>query len=185
MAKRKNGRVDTKMALVIIAAALVLAVGVVLLFVGGGREQTGNKSPSQTDPRETTPPSVTIPIVIEEQAPYEYWLLANMVSVLTIEYPDFQNLELFISGETVLADRMESRGAWIRFVSGGQSIVIQSLPLEAERTEKGTQDIHSSQTQFATYDVVEEADLSGMTQLTLEDITNELIQISLSSVYPH
>lgn len=190
MSKRKKGRVDMRMAIVIIATALVLAVGVVLLFVG---ERSGQKpettQPQQTEPQGTidlsTLPEGTIPVVVPEQTAYEYWLCANMVMGLTLEYPDFQQPELFIAGETAQKDRMESRGAWIRFVSGGETIVIHSQPLAQERTEAGTRDIYSTQTQFATYDVVEDADLSGLTQLTLEDISNELIHISLPSVYQH
>lgn len=150
--------------------------------------------PEETHPEETTPeqtyPQDTLPPEIWETVPeigvsYEQWLGAAMVTAVSMEYPDFEIYGIYAASETALENAEKSRGTYILFESEAQQILIQSRPLTGERSEPGTTDLYTPQLGFATYDKVDihSVDLTGMEQLTLEEL-GELMDYSvLISLY--
>ncbi len=195
--KRKSTKVNKNLAVTIIALTAALAVLIVaVLALRNWKPGT----PSQTDPVETTvtqqttapqettqPAPTQPPIQLEEQVDgtFEQWTAAGMLMLLPLEYPDFADLEIYVTGETALADRMESKGVYLKFTSGGAQVILHAAPLAAERKEPGTRDMTSKQTGFATMDVVTGVDLSQYTLLTLDSLNDHIRQVTLPSMYTH
>ena len=94
--------------------------------------------------------------------------------------------EAYVASETQLNSHDESEGAYVKFKSDGETIVIHSRPLDEERSEKGTIDFHSQTLGFATFDVVGDVSSEeGVKSIDLNSL-NELISKSmLVSLYEH
>lgn len=197
MRKKKATKVNGKLAAVVIAATLVLAVLIVLLFLleGGPNppaDQTESTQtdpvqtgPVQTTPEETTPVQTQPPIEIPDmaQGSYEQWLAAASMMVSVLEYPDMSDVTAYFLSETPVSSPMSSQGLYLQLTSGGETVVIRVYPLEQRRTEQGSKDVYSMQTGFATFDVVEDAQLSGLNAVTMEELSVYLDQIMLPSLY--
>ena len=121
-----------------------------------------------------------------KEASYEEWLAAEMVIAISLSYVDFELEEAYVASETQLNSHDESEGAYVKFKSGGETIVIHSRPLDEERSEKGTIDFHSQTLGFATFDVVGDVSSEeGVKSIDLNSL-NELISKSmLVSLYEH
>lgn len=196
--KKKSTKVDGKMAFTIIALTVVLAVLVAAAMALGGLPEKpgGETTPLETAPTgDQTQPTVTdetLPqntIQVTEQIPgsYEQWLAAAMVMGVSLEYPDFADIEVFAPTDTPLADKMTSGGVYVRFVSGGETVLLHALPIAQVRSEPGTRDLSSMQIGYASLSAVEEAPetLSDMHAYTLEDLSDYIQQSLLVSVYAH
>lgn len=199
--RAKPTKVNRKYAVTIIVLTAVLAVlliGLLLLrhMDAGGQGSTaptqepGTSAPTETTSGETEPaqtvqtqPPVTVPQRVEGD--YEQWLAAGMVLAVSMEYPDFEIRGIYIASKTAQYQKMLSDGAYILFTSGGEEILIQSLPLEEERSEAGTSDLYTMDLGFATFDRVaaDSVDLDAMTRLQLADLTEMIQQTMLPSLY--
>lgn len=204
--KRRPSKVNKNYAFLVIILAAILALllmGLMLLRHMDDRGQnntiptqtvptvnTEKNSPEQTETTETTPPSSettqppeTVPQRVEGD--YEQWLTAGMVLAVSMEYPDFEIRGVYIASKTAQHQKMLSDGAYLLIISGGKEILIQSLPLDAERTEAGTRDLYTMDLGFATFDAVaaDSVDLDAMIRLQLEDLEDMIRQTMLPSVY--
>ena len=130
-----------------------------------------------TSPQETTP-------VIGDGEIYEERLAAAMVVGISMMYPDFQFHGIYIASETPLEAHSGSRGAYVLFSSGGQSLALRSLPLDAERQEKGTADLYVPTLGYSTYELVDPQTVatSAMKELQLTDLEEAINQSTQTTV---
>ena len=186
MALSKNKKILLIAGIVIAVAAVAVAV---ILAGQGGKEpapatepvstSTNPTQPSEqpttapTQPVQTLPPAVweTMP---EIDATYEQWLAAAMFLVMPLEYPDFQLEGIYAASQTELDQKSSSQGVYFCFQSGGEQVWIHSAPLQGNRSEKGTTDLHTAQLGYASFDRVEAVDVSAMTELTLADLAEPM-----------
>lgn len=195
--KKKSTKVDKNMAWVIIALTVVLGVLLVAMLTlgklpgnnaqettGAAIQPSGGSQQTQSG-QETT--SSDYQVIVQTDGTYEQWLAAGMVLVIPLEYPDFDQLEIYAAGETALDDKSQSSGVYVRFSSGGQQVILHSVPLEEERSEAATRDLSTMQIGFATLDAVsgEGVDFASMKQYTMEELDEYLRQTVLPSLYPH
>ena len=125
--------------------------------------------------------------ISSEEAVYEEWLAASVVTAISLSYPDFELQEILTATKSGLDEMEQSEGVYVKFNSGGETIIIHSKPLVTERTEKGTIDLHEQKLGFATFDTVTANTLKGK-ELTAIDVNalSELITESLLvSLYEH
>lgn len=146
-----------------------------------------SSEPPKTEQTTTPPVETRLPVTVPtaESADTERWLAAAAVVAVSMEYPDFELESIYLASATGLDDRLESKGVYITFKSGGESLCIHSVPIVAERTAAGTRDISSETVGFATFDCVSPSSvgISSMTEAELDDL-GELISLSLLvSVY--
>lgn len=125
--------------------------------------------------------------ISSEEAVYEEWLAASVVTAISMSYPDFELQEILAASETGMDEMEQSEGVYVKFNSGGETIVIYSKPLNEERTEKGTVDLHEEKLGFATFDTVAADTLNGKELAAIDmNALNELIAESLLvSLYEH
>lgn len=182
MAKRKSTKVNKNMAALIIGLTVVL--GMLLVVMLALRGLPGNEENPGSSTAQTTEPIGT-DIFKQIDGTYEQWLAAGMVMIVPLEYPDFEDLQIYAPGETKLADKQQSAGIYLQFTSDGEQVILHVTPLEAERTQQGTRDLSTTQTGFAAIDVVsgEKPDFASMKQLTLESLSEHIQQVMLPAVY--
>ena len=125
--------------------------------------------------------------ISSEEAVYEEWLAASVVTAISLSYPDFELQEILAASETGMGEMEQSEGVYVKFNSGGETIVIWSKPLNAERTENGTVDLHEENLGFATFDTVTADSLNGKELKSIDmNALSELIAESLLvSLYEH
>lgn len=136
------------------------------------------------DHTEGTPSGIDIS---KEDAPYEKWLAAGMILGASMQYPDFEVEAIYITGEHALTEKAESAGACLQIKTGGESILIVSKPLEAERKEAGTIDLYTGDMGYNTFDVAApgSVDTSAMTELLMEDLNKLISQTILPTIIEH
>ncbi len=113
-------------------------------------------------------------------ADYEQWLAAAVITCVSMNTPDFELGEVYASTQTTIEDRMDSQGIYVTYQSGGETVCIQSKPLEQGRSgQEGTKDVYSELTGYASYDeaVVETIDMSQWQTVDLQEL-NTLIEQS-------
>lgn len=142
--------------------------------------------------------AVELETVIEEQpqevvitekvdAPYEYWLAANMVVASIMKYPELEITDICLTGETEISSKTESEGVYIVFGASDEKIIIHSKPLDGERKEEKTTDLYSANLGFATFDIVEVefSKLESCKRIDLEQLDKLISQSLLISIYEH
>lgn len=149
--------------------------------------QPQNQATEPTSPGTATTPTqpVEVPEVPVGENSYEEHLAAAMVVGASMEYLDFQVLGIYAPSRTPVSAKLYSQGAYAHLVIGGQEVLIRSLPLEGKRSEPGTTDLYTADLGYATFEVVEPSsvDLSGMEELTLEELSDLIAQSMLVSLY--
>lgn len=122
-----------------------------------------------------------------EEATYEERLAANTLTAISLAYPDFELQQILTETETQLNEARDSKGVYVEFDSGGETLVIHAKWLEKERTKKGTVDLHEEKLGFATFDVVSDEVLNEKNMKTLEanDLTELISEAMLVSLYEH
>lgn len=189
MALLKNKKFWLLAAVVLVIAAVIIAV--ILsgknpqapaaptdpLATDSSTHHTGEPSQQQTDP--STQPIETVPPAVWQTTPqmdatYEQWLAAAMFLVMPLEYPDFQLEGIYAASNTELEQKASSQGVYFCFLSGGEQVWIHSAPLAGNRSEKGTTDLHTAQLGYASFDRVENVDVSAMTELTVADLAEPM-----------
>lgn len=150
-------------------------------------ETTQAQSPVQeTEPIETVTPA-TVVLVEKVEATYEEWLAAGMVVAISMEYPEFEIEGIYLAGETDLSERQNSSGVYVVFTADGTKQTVHGFPLAAERTQKGTVDLHTMDLGFAAFDPVETASVNtgACRQIGMEDLSELIAQSILVSLYEH
>ena len=132
---------------------------------------------------ESTVQGNTIP-TIPVTDPYEERLAASMVVGISMQYYNFEFVGIYVASETTVDDHLGSAGAYVIFRADGRELALRSLPLEAERSEKGTADLYLPSIGYATFDLVDpnSVDTTGMRELQLEDLEEMILQATLVSI---
>ena len=125
--------------------------------------------------------------ISSEDACYEEWLAASMVTAISLTYPDFEPQEILAASETGMSKMEQSEGVYIKFTSNGETIVVHSKPIEKERTKKGTVDLHEEKLGYATFDVVsdDKLDDEGLTAIDMDSLSELITESLLVSIYEH
>lgn len=118
---------------------------------------------------------------------YEQWLSAGMVTGISMYYfeNEFDIKGIYIASETKISNFKNSKGAYVVFTIDGKEKVLQSLPLEGERKDKGTIDLYARNFGYATFDEVNLSDeeLNKCTEVKYEDLEMYINQLLLPTLY--
>ncbi len=195
--KRFQERLRRILILILIAAALILIISLVLgketrkssgstsELVSGSSEETGEMNNSEGENGDSEP-AAELELETQEDAPYEHWLAAAVVSGISMNYPDFESVIYYSDGTTELSESNDSRGIYVTFTSGGEQICVYASPLQEERTETGTVDIYSEVIGYATFDFVDETDIPAeYTEMTVENMNDLIAQSVRIMLYEH
>lgn len=114
----------------------------------------------------------------KEDATDSEWLAAGMVIAISLQYPEFEIEEIYISAK-------DEKEAYVIFDSSGEKVIIHSKALNEEREDSGTRDIYTEELGFATFDEIPESNMNveNMTKIVLEDLQSLISQSLLVSVY--
>lgn len=166
---------------------LVIALGVWLLQDEKANSNTGNSPTTATDVLDEEEQAGDDTTISSEEAVYEEWLAASVVTAISLSYPDFELQEIMTATKTGMSEMDQSEGVYVKFKSGGEAIVIHSKPIENERTEKGTMDLHEEKLGFATFDVVKEDALKddGLIVIDMNSLSELISESLLVSLYEH
>lgn len=153
---------------------------------GNGDEENHESDATQTpteNEEESTVQDNTVP-TIPVSDPYEERLAASMVVGISMQYMDFEFVGIYAASETTVDDHLGSAGAYVIFRAEGRELALRSLPIEAERQEKGTADLYLPSIGYATYDLVDpnSVNTSAMRELQLEDLEEMIMQATLVSI---
>lgn len=142
---------------------------------------------AETDTVEVTEKTGNVEIIEKADASYEKWLAAAMVTAVSMQYADFTIDGIYLTGETDVASKENSQGAYVMITSGDEQIVIQSKPLEEERVETKTIDLYTRDLGFSTFDTVDAVsmDMSSFQEITMDDLGELISQSLLVSLYEH
>lgn len=168
---------------------LVIALGVWLI-------QNGEDSYDNTDAPTTAADTLNDEadenaendiVISSDEAVYEEWLAASMVTAISLTYPDFELQEILAESETGMSEMYQSKGVYVKFTSGGETLVIHSKPIEKERAKKGTVDLHEEKLGFATFDNVKDDAIKGkdLTAIDMNSLSELISESLLVSVYEH
>lgn len=192
-------------------SVIAAAVAMCLLLCACAQEQPPATEPTQTQPVQTTAPTLetedtqpaqttaptqetedTVPpatyvTVPQIEASYEQWLAATMMFPVYQQYLDVVPLGVYTLTESTLSDYSASQGVFIHFRSGSEEVIIRSVPLTAERTESGTTDLYSAKLGYATFDrvVMNPEELMMMTQLDMDGVMALIEYTGLVYLYSH
>lgn len=179
--KRQRWKKVSLLILIVILCGVAVAVAV--------GTQAVLKSPAvETEmdaPAEMKKPTVVI--TDKNEASYEEWLAAGMVVAVSMEYPEFELREVYLTGETDLADKQNSGGAYVVFDLDGTERAVYGFPLDEERTEEGTTDLYTMDLGFAAFEPVEvqSIDTVACRQVGMENLEKLIEQSLLVSLYEH
>lgn len=185
MSEKKKKR---KLSLILTSIVVVAVIATVIVVVSGkmpglsGAEEGQNKLPV-----EVTDEKGKAEIIEKQDASYERWLAAGMVTAVSMQYPDFEIQHIYLASENDIGDKMESEGAYVLCMSDGKQICIYSEPLEEERSDKGTIDLYTKDLSFATFEEtdVDESALEQYTEVSMDDLSELISQSMLVSLYEH
>lgn len=184
---RRHKRKKNIWILVSAAVIIIIVMSVLALLRFYGKSNTGSDSSANGAAEDKTEESYQMETVEKADASYERWLAAGMVTAISMQYPDFSIEGIYLSGETELSDKFESAGAYVVFTADGEETAVQSMPLEAERTDAGTTDLYTRDLGFATFDVIDSSqiDTGSCEQIEMNDLTDLISQSLLVSLYEH
>ena len=160
---------------------LVLVLGVYLIQSGKVDSDKTNAAKASYDVSDEKN------LMDEDESAGDDITISSVVTAISLSYPDFELQEILTATKSGLDEMEQSEGVYVKFNSGGETIIIHSKPLVTERTEKGTIDLHEQKLGFATFDTVTANTLKGK-ELTAIDVNalSELITESLLvSLYEH
>lgn len=125
--------------------------------------------------------------ISEQNASYEYWLAAGVVTGISMQYMDFELDGIYVASETPLGNHDDSKGVYVVFQSEGKTLTIEAKPLDGERDEIGTIDLSTNNFGFATFDVVDvkASDLKKYEEVRLENLSSLISQLMLVTLYEH
>jgi len=119
------------------------------------------------------------------EASYEEWIAAAMVVAVSMQYPDFESEEIYVTGATDFEKKNESNGVYIVFSAEGETMAFHSFPIKEERTEKGTMDISTMDMGFITFDAVDEKEIpkSQCRKIVFEELEDLIKQSLLVTIH--
>ena len=147
--------------------------------VGDKVENNGENTP------EADVPESSLELIEQVDAEYEKWLAATMVVAVSIEYPGFEDIQIYTESSTSLENKAESKGVYALVQENGKVIAVHSKPIPNERSEEGTKDISSQTLGFATFDPIEASKMNpdAMTKIELTELEELIKQSLLVSIY--
>ena len=127
-----------------------------------------------------TPPVPTL----GDEDPYENWLASAMIIGISMQYSDFEFLGIYTASQTPVSAHDASKGAYVVFKGNGETLALQSVPLSAERSDRGTSDLYVPAIGYATYDLMDPNAivLTGLTEVSLEALEELIIASSQVSI---
>lgn len=190
---------------IIAAVCIVLILAVIIALVvtqkdskktSGGENVTTEESGSEKKTSEESDEEIieseesaeTEQVLIERvEASYEEWLASAALIGMTMQYPDFEQEEIYLASETELDDHSKSKGVYIIFEIEGEKRALSVQPLNEERSEAGTNDLYTSDLGYATFDEIKAKDVKTkeMTKVEVDDLTEEIEQSILVTIYSH
>lgn len=177
----------------LIAIVLVVAVALICggIFLGSkegsGADDVGKKNQKVLEEAAKGEDKLAPGVIASSEATYEQWLSAATVTAVSLTYPDFELEGIYAASETEKADGQKSKGVYVVFTSGGDEIIVESKPLDEERTEKGTVDLYEQGLGFATFDKVnkDDIDTDEMTSVDIDSLKDVMAKATLVSLYEH
>ena len=153
----------------------------------GSEESKSTESVSATEKESVPDVTQESEVVQQVTVEYEKWLAAAMVVGVSIEYPDFELVDICTETCKELTDSQSSKGVYILFKSSGTEMAVYGVPLEQERTTPGTIDISTMNMGFATFDMVDVNQIPkvGFISYTMEDLEDTISQTMQFSLYYH
>lgn len=174
---------------IFLAAVFIIIIAIIVFAMMNFSDENniGSDSSANGTIEDETEESYQIEIVETSDASYERWLAAGMVTAVSMQHPDFEIEGIYLTGETDPADKMQSGGAYVIFTAEGTETAVQSTPLEAERTDAGTTDLYTRDLGFATFDVVDPAqvDTGSCVAVSMDELEELISQSLLVSLYEH
>lgn len=148
---------------------------------------TPNATPAPNGGEEGGQPQTPSIDITKADAPYEKWLAAGMILAASMQYPDFEFEAVYITGEHELTDRTSSAGAYLKIKTGGESVVLESKPLNEERSAEGTMDLYTGDLGFNTFDMIgaDSLDTAELKEVSVDSLTELINQSILVTVYEH
>ena len=182
--KQKN---KAKVWIIVSAAAAVIVCAAVIIAVLSGQSVSKNKNSDGDEAEADSDKTGRVEVIEKADASYERWLAAGMVTAVSMKYPDFEIEGIYLTGETDPAEKQQSGGAYVIFTADGTETAVQSMPLEEERTDAGTTDLYTRDLGFATFDVVDPAQVDTVSceEVSMDDIEELISQSLLVSLYEH
>ena len=153
---------------------------------GSTENSEGNKVENNVENNiEEKVPESSFELTEQADAEYEKWLAATMVVAVSMEYPGFEDIQIYTESFTSLTNKLESEGVYVLFQENGNSMAVHSKAIVKERNEKGTKDISSQTLGLATFDLIEAGNVQSntMTKIELEELEELIKQSLLISVY--
>lgn len=183
--RKSSGKTPTWLIVVTLAVSALLVV--FMLFNRFWKEPATPPVEGTDSQPQGTDTQSTNGLVQQAKADYEKWLAAAMVVGVSMEYPEFELDGIYAASATSVADKKNSDGVYILFTSGGESMALYGVALDAERTAAGTKDISTEALGFATFDLVDPAsvDTDSMTEIKIEELEELINQSLLVSIYTH
>lgn len=146
--KRKSHKAGLT-AVIAIVAGIVLVLAIVLVWFFMQRPDQGEEEGATHELNAHYEDYERI------DASYEEWLSAAVITSISMNTPDFELGKIYTATETTLDNKSESQGVYVTYQTAGEMKCIQSVPLEAGRSnETGTRDIYTDVIGYATYDEV-------------------------------
>lgn len=172
-----------------ILVGLIVVALVILFFYKNHEEKIQeNDIVSETEATDEVsdntnePTNTNTPVEGQRQdATYEEWLATGMVVAVSLQYTDFEIKEVYLASSTEVKDKNKSKGAYVLYEAEGKEKLAHSLPLDGERTKKGTMDLHTTYLGFSTFDEVskKKVDLKKLKKMDL-DMVNDLMPESMT-----
>lgn len=186
MSRRHKGKKNIWI-LMSAAVIIIIVMSVLALLKFYGKSNTGSDPSANGAAEDETEESYQMETVEKADASYERWLAAGMVTAVSMKYPDFEIEGIYLTGETDPAEKQQSGGTYVIFTADGTETAVQSMPLEAERTDAGTTDLYTRDLGFATFDVVDPAQVDTVSceEVSMADIEELISQSLLVSLYEH
>lgn len=124
-------------------------------------------------------------IVDKEEACYEEWLSAAMVSALTLQDDEFQINHIYYKTKTDLNNKLDSSGVYLIYTVDNQMYCKYSKPLSKERQKKGKVDLYTKELGFSTYDSinVDSLNFKNYKEIKANSLNTLISQSLLVSLY--
>lgn len=149
--------------------------------------EIGNEVAEKEENESSEEPTPDVELTQQADAEYEKWLAATMIVAVSMEYPGFEDIQIYTESSTTLENKAESNGVYALFTESGTTMAIHSKAIPDERSEKGTKDISSQALGFATFDQIDAGQINrnAMTEIELVELEELIKQSLLVSVYSH
>ncbi|MBE6927778.1 MAG: hypothetical protein E7467_04730 [Ruminococcaceae bacterium] len=146
-------------------------------------QTSGGAQPSEPDNQSSEPQSENTDSGATN-IHYEPYLAALSLMSLSLEYPGFELDGIYFETIVDVSEKFESKGLYICFKSGGESLIIRVLPMENERTEPMTRDIFADQVGYASFDLADTMP-EGLKRMREEDFASLLPELTAIKVLMH